>query len=276
MPHIQMITCCTSHVQHHTHNVNQMHMITWVVLHIWMSHVSHTEDVHVMYINCTSSPESCCTYEWVMPHIHMLYITCTRSYNVHQMHMITWVVLHIWMSHVSHTADVHVMYINCTSSPESCCTCERVMPHIQQMYMWWTSRDMWCTCVIHRVILSHERSQDVYVIYILWSFMWHVMNDSFICATIIVYVMYMWYTSCDHYVTWDVHLLYIFKILSHERSQDVYVKYILLSSRDMWCTCVIHYAIFRWWASQVYGQVMSHTWMSRATHMNGSWYTHEW
>ena len=50
-----------------------------VMSHIWMSHVTHTN-------------ESCRTYEWVMSHIWLIESYCTYE----------WVMSHTWMSHIAH------------------------------------------------------------------------------------------------------------------------------------------------------------------------------
>ena len=58
--------------------------------HIWVSHVSHTN-------------ESCHTYEWVMSHIRMSHVT-----HMHEScHTYAWVMSHIWMGHVAY------MYESC-------------------------------------------------------------------------------------------------------------------------------------------------------------------
>jgi len=64
------------------------HTYEWVMSHIRMSHVTHTN-------------ESCHTYEWVMSHIRMSHVT----YMNESCHIYDWVMSHIRMSHVTHTNE---------------------------------------------------------------------------------------------------------------------------------------------------------------------------
>jgi len=79
------------------------HIYEWVMLHIWMSHVTHTMS-HITHMN-----ESCHTYGWVMDE------SC---------HTYEWVMSRIRMSHVTHM-------------DESCHTCEWVMSHMYNRELPW-------------------------------------------------------------------------------------------------------------------------------------------
>ena len=158
--------------------------------------------------------ESCLTYSRCTCDIH--HVTC----DVHVLDI-------VWSCHMKD----HMMYMWYTSCDLSC-------------DMWWMTRSyvqqssyMWCTCDIHLVIIT-----------------WHEM---YICYTssrschMKDHMMYMWYTSCYHHVTCDVHVLYIMRSLGDEQ-----VKYMDKS-------CHTH----EW--------VVLHIWMGHGTHMNESWYTNE-
>jgi len=79
------------------------HTHEWVMLHTWMSHVTHMN-------------ESCHTDEWVMSHRWMDHITHMTHY-CKLTHYCRLVVSHTWLSHAT--------YMN-----ESCHTHEWVMSHI--------------------------------------------------------------------------------------------------------------------------------------------------
>ena len=75
--------------------------MSWVMSHIWMSHVTHINELsHVSHMN-----ESCHTHEWLtshyeggMSHIWMRHL----SHMNESCHMYEWLMSHIWMSHVTH------------------------------------------------------------------------------------------------------------------------------------------------------------------------------
>jgi len=110
----------------------------WVMSHIWMSHVTHMNEL-------------CHTYEWVMSHVCMSHVTSafskrpspanklyTRIRHATHMnescHKYQWVMAHLWMSHFKHMN-------------ESCHTYE------------WVNADTWISQVAHtnesRTRMSH-------------------------------------------------------------------------------------------------------------------------
>ena len=86
-------------------NLNRLpvmcHTNKWVMSHIWMSHVTHTNESYhiderkhfIDYLSCvTHINESCHTYEWVMSHIWMSHVThMNESCHTHE-----WVISHRW------------------------------------------------------------------------------------------------------------------------------------------------------------------------------------
>ena len=104
------------------------HTYEWVMSHIRMSHVTHTNescfDIWMMHMN-----ESCHTHKWVMSHIRMSHVArmneSCRTYE--------WVMSHIrmsniltyewciWMSHVTHINDTE------EESPNSRILCNKLL-----------------------------------------------------------------------------------------------------------------------------------------------------
>ena len=107
-------------------------LFKWVVLHIWMSHVT----LWMSHVTCMNA--SCCTYPiytlqmvWRMEvnetdgaksHISISHVTCVNE----PCHVYQWVMSHIWMSHVTQTERSHV-------SHRCCCGVEK---ESYNMYEW--------------------------------------------------------------------------------------------------------------------------------------------
>jgi len=98
---------------------------TRVMLHIWMSHVAHTN-------------ESCHTNERVMSHKWVSHVArMNKSYCTNERlacinescHPHDRVMLHIWMSDVTHAVCLYRVCRRCTYTNESCDAGERVMSH---------------------------------------------------------------------------------------------------------------------------------------------------
>jgi len=71
----------------------------WVVLHVWMSSVTHMNT-------------SCHTYRWVMSHIWTSRITQRNT----SCHIYEWVMSHIWRSYVTYMKEsCHTHILSCNS-----------------------------------------------------------------------------------------------------------------------------------------------------------------
>jgi len=124
----------------------------WVVVHIWMSHVTHVNESlrtgvrgwcvfdssrMLCMSHGTSMHESCHTYEWIMSH-SCSWMICTQ------------VMVHIWMSHATHVNESSHIGVrgwfaldsslifwmsNGTNMHEPCHTYETVMAHSRSWMM---------------------------------------------------------------------------------------------------------------------------------------------
>jgi len=108
---------------------------SWVVSHIWMCHVTHTN-------------EPWHTYEWVMSNVRMGHVTPMNE----SCHTYEGVTSHVWMSHVTHMHK-YMMALNTrrcwwyvsqfmshvTRMNESCQTYEWVMSHIWMSHVTYMS-----------------------------------------------------------------------------------------------------------------------------------------
>jgi len=155
------------------------HTYEWVMSHIWMSHVPHTNKSslpviftcvsHVAHMNesCPHVNESCHTYEWVMSHIWMSHVPHTNESTLPVIS--TWAgrVTHIRMSHVPHMNESFPTYewILFTSNLHlngSCPRCGWVLSQI------WTSH-----------VSDMNKSCHTYMPYV--KLVIYVIHDSFIC-----------------------------------------------------------------------------------------------
>jgi len=126
--------------------------------------------------------ESCCTYEWVVPHVYIRRtLTCVqettrKDWEVHSLWDMTfplvghdsltcgtwfihmWDMIHshsrrprVWMNHAPHVNESCLTYDWVISQDESRTTCEWVMPHL------YSERYMWMSHVLHACegVMSH-------------------------------------------------------------------------------------------------------------------------
>jgi len=87
-------------MSHDTRVCASCHAYAWGILHIWMTHVSHTNELchtHEWDMHVTHTNDSCHTYEWVMSHIRMSHVTHTNE----SCHTYEWVMSLAWMRHVT-------------------------------------------------------------------------------------------------------------------------------------------------------------------------------
>jgi len=113
------------------------HTYEWVVLHVWMSHVTHLN-------------ESCHTYEWVMLHVWMSHVTHMNescyTYEWVTSHRLTW----MYMSE---------RFICSVRLNKSCHIC-RVLSHVTRLneschtYEWVTSHRLTWTHISEIVVCS--------------------------------------------------------------------------------------------------------------------------
>jgi len=101
------------------------HTYEWVMSHIWMSRVTHTNKAYRTYGWGTSQmwmkhvahmDESRHAYEWVMTHIWRRHVTHMND----PCHTYEWVMSYIWMSHVTFGGGMsHVWMRHVTNIKES-------------------------------------------------------------------------------------------------------------------------------------------------------------
>jgi len=89
------------------------HTYEWVMSHIWMSHVTHTNasrhthECVMAYIWMSDTPYFNESHEWVTPHTYMRH---THTYTSHATHMNEWYHTFkgvIWVRHTSHTHQTY-------------------------------------------------------------------------------------------------------------------------------------------------------------------------
>ena len=113
-------------MSHATHMNESCHTYERVTPHIWMSHVTHMN-------------ESCHTYEWVMSHIWMSRVTHMNE----SCHTYECVMAHIWMTHSKHMNGSCHAYecVVCAGIPKNQCT--------HDTYDWVVSPYTWMSHVTH-------------------------------------------------------------------------------------------------------------------------------
>jgi len=239
-----------------------VHIYEWVMSHIWMSHVTRMLGPHSWMSHVSHMNQSYRTYEWVTWMRHVVQVASP---------IYEWAMSRIWMSHASHMSESCLMYQWVTWM-------RHVVQVVSPIYEWAMSR-IWMShashmsesCLMYEWVMSH-----------IW--MSHVshMNESSLTHEWVMSHVWMSHVNearCPSGFTWLIGIsLYKWPL----RYSCTCVKWPSHGSFVYRCTSGLLYtnepcAITRTNESRhIYERVMSHIWMSHASHMNESCHTHEW
>jgi len=215
--HTHAHTCTHMHTHAHTHTHARAHTHTCRLkcLHIKLVYLWHFKFAREEGWNQVQPPVFICQITWT---------TCG------------WIMLHIWMSHVTHM-------------DEACHTCEWVISHI------WMSQ----------LVMSHIGMSHMYV--------WYIWNIWYICYIWYTQcIRYIWNTGAASRLHQPHHMGWL-RLVGSLKLQVSFVEYrlfyrALLQKRPIiWKSQLIVATSYAW--------VMSYVWISHVTHMDESCHPYE-
>jgi len=243
------------------------HTYGWVMLHIWMSHVTHMDETchtygcvtsHIWMSHVTHIDESYHTHGWVMSRIWMshgiLMDTWVKRLTSHGIHVIA-VIACTWMSYSHEYRRVsqygHGNFLK-NQFATKCTIFNEITANFWECVQSWTVKRM-----IYEWIVWHDSSHP----HVSWLI--HI-YDKPTHVRMIYRHTYEWYTHLRIIHEW---------IVWHDSIYNSYVCRLVIHVDELWVMSHIwmSYDTYVDESCHTYVWVMSHIWMSHVTHSYFIW-----